>query len=95
MKSAFAWRLALRASDVLRLVLAQGLGLTAIGLVLGLAASFGLTRFIASLLYGVDANDPMTVAGVMVLLGAMALLACYLPAHRAMRADPVASIREQ
>ena len=90
-------RVALGASraDVLRLVLVQGIGLTAIGLVLGLAASFGLTRFIASLLYGVDANDPVTVAGVMVLLGAMALLACYLPAHRAMRADPVASIREQ
>ncbi len=90
-------RVALGASraDVLKLVLAQGLGLTAIGLALGLAASFGLTRFIASLLYGVDANDPVTVTGVMVLLGAMALLACYLPAYRAMRADPVASIREQ
>ncbi len=90
-------RVALGASraDVLRLVLAQGLGLTAIGLVLGLAASLGLTRFIASMLYGVDANDPVTVAGVMVLLGAMALLACYLPAYRAMRADPVASIHEQ
>ena len=90
-------RVALGASraDVLKLVLVQGLGLTATGLVLGLAASFGLTRFIASLLYGVDANDPVTVAGVMLLLGAMALLACYLPAHRAMRADPVASIHEQ
>jgi len=49
---------------------------------------------VAGLLYGISANDPMTVIGVVVLLGAMSLLACYLPAHRAMRADPVASIRE-
>ncbi len=80
--------------NVLRLVLLQGLWLTAIGLALGLALSFGLTRFVSGLLYGVSANDPATVLTVMVLLGAMSLLACYLPAHRAMRADPVASIRE-
>jgi ABC-type lipoprotein release transport system permease subunit len=59
-----------------------------------LALSFGLTRFISDLLYGIGANDPATVIGVIVLLGTMSLLACYLPAHRAMRADPVASIRE-
>jgi len=90
-------RVALGASraDVLRLVLAQGLWLTSIGLALGLAASLGLTRFISSLLYGVDANDPATVAGVVVLLGAMSLLACYLPARRAIRTNPVAAIREQ
>ena len=90
-------RVALGASriHVLRLVLVQGLWLTAIGLALGLVASFGLTRFISSLLYGVNPNDPSTVAGVIVLLGAMALLACYLPAYRAMHTDPVASIREQ
>jgi len=89
-------RIALGASraDVLRLVLRQGLWLTLIGLVLGLALSFGLTRFIAGLLYGVSPNDPLTVLAVVVLLAAMALLACYLPAHRAMRADPVAAIRE-
>ena len=89
-------RMALGASrtDVLRLVLLQGLWLTLAGLVLGLALAFGLTRFIAGLLYGISANDPMTVVGVMMLLGAMSLVACYLPAHRAMRADPVASIRE-
>jgi predicted permease len=89
-------RMALGASrvDVLRLVLQQGLWLTLFGLVLGLSLSFGLTRFIAGLLYGVSVNDPTTVAGVVVLLGAISLLACYLPAHRAMRADPVASIRE-
>jgi predicted permease len=89
-------RMALGASrtNVLRLVLLQGLWLTLTGLVIGLALSFGLTRFIAGLLYGVSANDPVTVLGVVTLLGTMSLLACYLPAHRAMRADPVASIRE-
>ncbi len=89
-------RVALGASraDVLRLVLLQGLWLTAMGLVLGLALAFGLTRFVAGFLYGVSANDPVTVLAVLVLLGAMSLLACYLPAHRAMRADPVAAIRE-
>jgi predicted permease len=89
-------RIALGASraNVLRLVLLQGLWLTLIGLILGLGLSLGLTRFIAGLLYGISANDPVTVFAVVVLLALMSLLACYLPAHRAMRADPVASIRE-
>jgi predicted permease len=88
-------RVALGASpgDVLRLVLWQGLSLTAIGLSLGLALSFSLTRFIAAFLYGVGANDPLTVIVVVVLLAAMSLLACYFPARRAMRVDPVAAIR--
>ena len=68
---------------------------TAMGLTLGLTLSLGLTRFIAGLLYGVGANDPVTILAVVVLLGAMSLAACYLPAHRAMRANPVAAIREQ
>jgi len=90
-------RVALGASraDVLRLVLLQGLWLTAIGLVLGLALSFGLTRLVAGQLYGVGANDPVTIAAVLLLLAAISVLACYLPAQRAMRADPVAAIREQ
>jgi predicted permease len=90
-------RIALGASraDVLKLVLLQGLWLTAIGLTLGLALAFALTRLIAGLLYGVSAYDPATVLGVVALLGAMSLIACYMPAHRAMRADPVAAIREQ
>jgi putative ABC transport system permease protein len=88
-------RVALGASpgDVLRLVLLQGLSLTAIGLSLGLALSFSLTHFIAALLYGVGANDPLTVIVVVVLLAAMSLLACYFPARRATRVDPVAAIR--
>jgi len=89
-------RMALGASrlDVLRLVLLQGLWLTVIGLVVGLALAFGMTRLIAGQLYGISANDPMTIVGVVVLLESMSLLACYLPAHRAMHADPVAAMRE-
>jgi predicted permease len=89
-------RMALGASrvDVLRLVLLQGLGLTGIGLALGLAFALGLTRFIARLLYGIGANDPLTVVSVIMLLGTMSLLACYVPAHRAMRRNPVTAIRE-
>jgi predicted permease len=89
-------RVALGASrvDVLRLVLAQGVWLTGIGLALGLAFALGLTRVIARLLYGIGANDPGTVASVVTLLGAMSLLACYFPAHRAMRRNPVTAIRE-
>ena len=89
-------RMALGASrvDVLRLVLLQGLWLTGIGLALGLAFALGVTRIIARLLYGIGANDPVTVVSVFMLLGAMSLLACYLPAHRAMRRNPVTAIRE-
>ncbi len=89
-------RVALGASrtDVMRLVLLQGMRLTAIGLALGLALSFGLTRVIAGLLYGVGANDPVTIFAVLILLAAMSLLACYLPAQRAMRVNPVTAIRE-
>ena len=80
--------------DVLRLVLLQGLWLTGIGLALGLAFALGLTRVIARLLYGIGANDPVTLVSVIMLLGAMSLAACYLPAHRAMRRNPVTAIRE-
>ena len=89
-------RVALGASrvDVLRLVLLQGVWLTGVGLALGLAFALGLTRLIARLLYGIGANDPVTVASVVTLLGAMSLLACYFPAHRAMLRNPVTAIRE-
>jgi ABC-type antimicrobial peptide transport system permease subunit len=89
-------RMALGASrvDVLRLVLTQGLWLTGIGLAVGLAFALGLTRLIARLLYGIGANDPLTMASVVMLLGTMSLLACYFPAHRAMRRNPVTAIRE-
>src|SRR5689334_3114851 len=89
-------RMALGASrvDVLRLVLSQGVWHTGVGLALGLAFALGLTRLIARLLYGIGANDPVTVVSVVTLLGAMSLLACYLPAHRAMHRNPVTAIRE-
>jgi predicted permease len=89
-------RMALGASrvDVLRLVLLQGLWITGIGLALGLAFALGLTRIIARLLYGIGANDPVTLVSVVMLLGAMSLLACYFPARRAMRRNPVSAIRE-
>ncbi len=89
-------RMALGASrvDVLRLVLLQGFWLTGIGMAVGLAFALGLTRFIAQLLYGIGANDPVTVVSVVMLLAAMSLVACYLPAHRAIRRNPVSAIRE-
>jgi predicted permease len=90
-------RVALGASrrDVLRLVLMQGIRLTVIGLVLGLALAYGLTHIAAGMLYGVSATDPATAAGVIILLGAISVLACYVPAHRATRINPVSAIREQ
>jgi predicted permease len=90
-------RVALGASrgDVLRLVLNQGLRLTAIGLVLGLTLSFVLTRFLQGLLYGISATDPLTVICVTAVLTVIAVLACYAPALRAMRINPVAAMREQ
>ena len=80
--------------DVLRLVLLQGLWLTGIGLALGLAFALGVTRIIVLLFYGNGAHDPINVVSDVMLLGAMSLLACYLPAHRAMRRNPVTAIRE-
>ena len=88
-------RVALGASrhDVMRLVLNQGLRLTAVGLAFGLLLALGLTRFIAGLLYGISATDPITVASVVALLGLIAVLACYVPALRAMRLNPVNAMR--
>ncbi len=80
--------------DVLRLVLGQGVRLILTGLGLGLAASLALARLVASLLYGVDARDPLTLGLVAVLLGAVALLASYLPARRAALIDPLTALRE-
>jgi predicted permease len=81
-------------SDMLRLVLNQGLRLTLIGLVLGIAISVLLTRILSGLLYGVSAMDPLTVLSVTGLLLLIGLAASYLPALRAMRIDPVTAIRE-
>ncbi len=88
-------RMALGASkqDILRLVLLRGLSLTLIGVVLGLAVSFGLTRYLASLLLGVTATDALTFSSVAILLCAVALFACLIPARRAMRVDPMVALR--
>jgi putative ABC transport system permease protein len=79
--------------QVLMLILKQGLVLTIVGVVLGLAAAFALTRLLAGLLFGVGAVDPTTFTTISLLLVIVSLLACYLPARRAMRIDPLRALR--
>jgi predicted permease len=79
--------------DVLRMVLREGMRVAMIGVAIGLGASLGLTRLMASQLYGVSASDPVTFAGVAILLILVALLACSIPARRAMRVDPIVALR--
>jgi len=81
--------------DVLRLVASQGLGLTGIGVGIGLIGSLALTRVMATLLSGVSTTDPLTFAGVASLLIAVAALACYVPARRAMKVDPLQALRHE
>jgi ABC-type antimicrobial peptide transport system permease subunit len=79
--------------DVLGLVIGQGMRLAALGMAVGLAAALALTRLVRSLLYGISATDPATFAAVVLLLGAGALMACLVPALRAMRLDPASALR--
>jgi putative ABC transport system permease protein len=79
--------------DVLKLVVREGLSLTLIGVTVGLTAAFALTRFLGTLLYGVSARDPLNFAGVAMLFAIVALAACYIPARRAMRVDPIVALR--
>jgi putative ABC transport system permease protein len=82
-----------QASDVFRMVLREGLGMIAIGVAAGLAGAWGLTRLMSSLLYGVSPNDAIAFASAVPLLVLAGLLACLIPARRAMRVDPMVALR--
>jgi predicted permease len=82
-----------RSRDVLTMILGQGLRTIVIGIAIGLAGSLALTRTVASQLFGVTATDPLTFAAVVLLLVAAALLACYVPARRAAKVDPMVALR--
>lgn len=82
-------------ADLLRLVMAHGLTLTLAGLLLGLAGAVSLTRFLSGLLYGLGALDPLTLGTVVLLLASAASVACYLPARRASRLEPLAALRAE
>ena len=88
-------RIALGASsrNILSMILRQGLGMTLVGIGVGLTAAWGVTRFLSSILYGITATDLLTFVGVPCLLGAVAALACLVPARRATRVDPMVALR--
>jgi len=82
-----------RPPDVLHIVVRQGVGLSAVGAIIGILVALGATRYLASLLYGVRPFDPPTFLAVTLLLGLVALAACYIPARRASRVDPLVALR--
>ena len=82
-----------RGLDILRLVIRNGLALTLIGIVLGIAGALALTRVLATLLFEVSTTDPVTFAAVALVLVSPALLACYIPGRRATKVDPLVALR--
>jgi putative ABC transport system permease protein len=84
-----------RRADVLQMTVRQGLRLVSVGMILGLAAAFLLTRVLASLLFGISATDPLTFVGISLVLLAVAILASYVPALRATKVDPIVALRAQ
>jgi ABC-type antimicrobial peptide transport system permease subunit len=80
-------------SNILRLILGHGARMAAAGIAAGLLAALGLTRLMSGMLFGIGATDPLTFAAVSALLALVALTACYIPARRAMRVDPVVALR--
>jgi putative ABC transport system permease protein len=81
------------AGDVLRLILRGGMAMSGLGLLLGLGGALGLTRLMEALLFGVGSRDPVTIAAVAGILAGVAMLACYIPARRASKVDPVVALR--
>ena len=79
--------------DLIRLIVGQGLRISAVGLLIGLMATIGVTRVMKSLLFGVSPTDPLTLGAVALLLLIVGLLACYIPTRRAMTVDPMVALR--
>jgi putative ABC transport system permease protein len=81
--------------DILRMALSEGMSLVGLGLGVGLVGALVLTRFLRSMLYAVTPNDPLTFSALAALLAAVALLACFIPAHRATQVDPLVALRDE
>jgi putative ABC transport system permease protein len=84
-----------RPAEIVRMILSQGMGLALVGVILGVATAFALTRAVKSFLFGVTPNDPATFLAVAAVLAAAALAACYLPARRAAKVDPLRALRTE